>query len=86
MSFILFFFFLFDKLIPFVRNLYSLFLFQYYSESVHNISANNVILLPRQNRYFTFNAGITDVDSKKLNRIEKHRQRTIRALNSITID
>ncbi|KAK0087792.1 hypothetical protein PV325_014131 [Microctonus aethiopoides] len=55
-------------------------------ESVHNISANNVILLPRQNRYFTFNAGITDVDSKKLNRIEKHRQRTIRALNSITID
>ncbi|KAH0562779.1 inositol-pentakisphosphate 2-kinase [Cotesia glomerata] len=55
-------------------------------ESTKNISSENIIRFSQQQRYFSFSIGITDVDPKNLNRIEKHRERTIRALNSVTVD
>ncbi|XP_057319303.1 inositol-pentakisphosphate 2-kinase [Microplitis mediator] len=55
-------------------------------ESANNIPSEHVIKFSQQQRYFSFSIGITDVDPKNLNRIEKHRERTIRALNSVTVD
>ncbi|XP_074098140.1 inositol phosphate kinase 1 [Cotesia typhae] len=55
-------------------------------ESTKTIPSENIIKFSQQQRYFSFSIGITDVDPKNLNRIEKHRERTIRALNSVTVD
>ncbi|XP_034936187.1 inositol-pentakisphosphate 2-kinase isoform X3 [Chelonus insularis] len=56
-------------------------------DRIGDVSRNHVIVLSQRHRYFSFNIGITDVDPKNLNCIEKHRQHTIRALNSvITVD